>query len=96
MRACLRTDIRLARASQLADAGLAWCLQPRRFGLCGMQKLVGAERFDSLDESQAVIKAEPLSGVTAPLDVEAIEADAVEAGEGRIEPSPGFPGKPER
>ncbi len=31
------------------------------------------------------MQAEPFSGVTVPLDVEAVAADAVEAGEGGVE-----------
>jgi hypothetical protein len=54
------------------------CVPPiKQFRLCGMQKSFGAERFDSLDESWAIMEAEP-SGVAVPSDVEAVGADPVE------------------
>jgi hypothetical protein len=38
------------------------------------------------------MQAEPFSGVTVPLDVEAVAADPVEAGGGAVELSPRFSG----
>ena len=46
---------------------------------------VGFDGCDGFDERQAAIESQPLSGVAMPLDVEAVAADPVEAGEGRIE-----------
>jgi hypothetical protein len=42
------------------------------------------------------MQAEPFSGVTVPLDVEAVAADPIEAGEGGVDSSPRFSWKPER
>jgi hypothetical protein len=73
----------------IAPASLSAILRrgPRdwRFSLYGMQETVRPECFDGLDESEAVMKAEPCFGVATPLDIEAIEADPVEAGEGGLE-----------
>ena len=46
---------------------------------------VGFDGCDGFDEGQAVMESEPLPGMAAPLDVEAAAADAVGAGEGRVE-----------
>src|SRR6201986_3605852 len=50
-----------------------------------MEQSVGSQRVDRLSECQAAMDAEPLSGVTVPLAVEAIAADPVETGERGIE-----------
>jgi len=56
-----------------------------RPSLNGMQNAVGPEGFDGLFEGEAAMEAEPFSGVAMPLNIEAVGADPVEAGEGRIE-----------
>lgn len=50
-----------------------------------MEQSVGLSRVDSFGEGEATMEAEPFSGVTVPLDVEAVAADAVEAGERGVE-----------
>lgn len=49
-----------------------------------------------LREGEAAMQAKPFSGVTVPLDVEAVAADPVEAGEGGAEPFAEISGKPQR
>ena len=61
------------------------CRTLRALGLHGVEDIVGLERFDRLDESEAAMEAEPFSGVAMPLDVEAVGANPVEASEGRVE-----------
>jgi hypothetical protein len=50
-----------------------------------MEQSIRSWGVDRFDEGEATMKAEPFSGVTAPLDVEAIVADPVEAGERGVE-----------
>src|SRR5882724_9876210 len=50
-----------------------------------MQQTVGLDGLEGLGERQAAIEAEPGSGVPMPLDIEAVAADPVEAGERAVE-----------
>jgi hypothetical protein len=50
-----------------------------------MEQSARSEGVDRFGEGEATIKAEPFSGVTVPLDVEAIAADPVEAGKRGVE-----------
>jgi hypothetical protein len=50
-----------------------------------MEDAVGLERFNSLDEGQATMQAEPFPGVAMPLDIEAVAGDPIEACERRCE-----------
>ena len=59
--------------------------QDWEFSLHGVQDPVGLERVDGLDERQTTVQAEPFFGMAMPLDVEAVAADPVEAGEWGIE-----------
>jgi hypothetical protein len=49
-----------------------------------MEQAFGPERINRFDEGKAPMQAEPFSGVAVPLEVEAITADPVEAGEGGV------------
>ena len=55
-----------------------------RPSLNGMQNAVGPEGFDGFFEGEAAMEAKPFAGVPMPLNIKAVEADPVEAGEGRI------------
>ena len=50
-----------------------------------MQQTVGLDGLKGFDERQAAIEAEPSSGVPMPLDIEAVAAQPVEAGEWAVE-----------
>src|ERR1043166_7470763 len=50
-----------------------------------MQETVGLDGLEGFGERQAAIETEPGSGVPMPLDIEAVAADPVEAGEGAVE-----------
>lgn len=50
-----------------------------------MQVAIGFDGLNGVDERQLAIEPEPLPGVAMPLDVEAVWADPIEAGKGRIE-----------
>jgi hypothetical protein len=50
-----------------------------------MEQSVRFKGLDRFGESEATMEKEPFSGVTVPLDVEAIAADPVEAGERGVE-----------
>ena len=50
-----------------------------------MQNAVGLEGFDGFFEGEAVMEGKPLASVAMPLNIKAVGADPVEAGEGRIE-----------
>ena len=56
-----------------------------RPSLNGMQNAVGPEGFDGVFKSEAAMEAKPFASVAMPLDIKAVRADPVEAGEGRIE-----------
>jgi len=49
-----------------------------------MEQAFGPERVNRFDEGKAAMQAEPFSGVAVPLEVVAITAGPVEAGEGRV------------
>ena len=49
-----------------------------------MEQSVGPQRVNRVGEGEAAMQAEPFSGVAVPLEVKAIAADPVEAGEGRV------------
>ena len=50
-----------------------------------MEQPVGLEGVDRFGAREAAIQAEPFSGVAVPLEIEAVAADPVEAGEGGVE-----------
>jgi len=50
-----------------------------------MEQPFGPKRINCFGEGKAAMQAEPFSGVAVPLEIEAIAADPVEAGEGRVE-----------
>jgi hypothetical protein len=50
-----------------------------------MEQPVGLEGVDRFGAGEAAIQAEPFSGMAVPLEVKAVAADPVEAGEGGVE-----------
>ena len=49
-----------------------------------MEQSFGPECVNRFGEGKAAMQAEPFSGVAVPLEIEAIAADPIEAGEGRV------------
>src|SRR5262249_2085033 len=69
---------RTAGIPELAELRCFRCLR-------WMEQSVGFQRVNRFGEAKAATQAEPFSGVTMPLDVEATAADPVEASERGVE-----------
>ena len=50
-----------------------------------MEQAFGPERVNRFDEGKAAMQAEPFSGVTVPLDIEAIATDPYPCADGRLD-----------